>query len=143
MYQVLKSDTYIMVLFPMFFASNWFYTYQFNGVNLAFFNIRTRSLNNLLYWTAQIFGAIIFGTALDFPKVRRSVRAKAVTIVLFMLIMGIWGGGYAFQTRYTRASVATSEAETMDWTDPGYVGPLFLYIFYGFFDAAWQTTSYW
>jgi len=25
------SDPYILFLFPMFFSSNWFYTYQFNG----------------------------------------------------------------------------------------------------------------
>jgi len=31
----------------------------------------------------------------------------------------------------------------MDFTDRGYVGPMFLYMFYGFFDAAWQTSVYW
>jgi hypothetical protein len=30
-----------------------------------------------------------------------------------------------------------------DWTKPGYVGPMFLYLFYGFYDAAWQTCVYW
>lgn len=31
----------------------------------------------------------------------------------------------------------------MDWTTNGYVGPMFLYIFYGLYDAAWQTSIYW
>jgi hypothetical protein len=31
----------------------------------------------------------------------------------------------------------------MDWSDSGYVGPMFLYMFYGAFDAAWQATVYW
>lgn len=30
LWEVLKSDFYIVTMFPMFLASNWFYTYQFN-----------------------------------------------------------------------------------------------------------------
>ena len=88
LWEVLMSDTYVVLLFPMFFASNWFYTYQFNDVNLARFNIRTRALNNTLYWLSQILGAYIFGYALDIPSVRRSVRAKAALLALFAITMG-------------------------------------------------------
>lgn len=59
LFETLRDDPWVILLFPMFFASNWFYTYQFNDVNLAHFNTRTRALNNVLYWTAQIFGALI------------------------------------------------------------------------------------
>ena len=33
----------------------------------------------------------------------------------------------------------------VDWTDGGrrYIGPMFLYFFYGFYDAVWQTCIYW
>lgn len=30
LWQLLLSDSYVIALFPMFLASNWFYTYQFN-----------------------------------------------------------------------------------------------------------------
>lgn len=30
LFKVLRTDVYIVALFPMFLASNWFYTYQFN-----------------------------------------------------------------------------------------------------------------
>lgn len=56
LFVALKMDPWIVLLFPMFFASNYFYTWLFNDYNGALFNIRTRSLNNLVYWTAQIFG---------------------------------------------------------------------------------------
>ncbi|MCJ1476649.1 hypothetical protein MMC13_005317 [Lambiella insularis] len=132
LWEVLISDSYIVLLFPLFFASNWFYTYQFNNVNLARFNIRMRALNNTLYWISQIFGAYIFG-------------------------------GYVFQKDYTRAETTDTNYVKMDWTTGGYVGPMFLYMFYGFFDAqirrcgtllakprdayvvtaAWQTSVYW
>jgi MFS family permease len=50
LFQTLKTDYYIVLLFPMFWASNWFYTYQFNDFNQYYFNIRTRAFNNLFYW---------------------------------------------------------------------------------------------
>ncbi|CAN9090544.1 unnamed protein product [Alternaria sp. RS040] len=43
LWETLRTDPYIILLFPMFFASNWFYTYQFNDVNYARFNVRTRA----------------------------------------------------------------------------------------------------
>ena len=86
--QVLVSDWYIAFLFPMFLASNWFYTYHFQDVNTPFFNLRTRSLNGVLYWTSQIIGAGIFGFALDSPMFRRPTRAKAALAALFVLTFG-------------------------------------------------------
>lgn len=131
----------------MFFASNWFYTYQFNVVNLAKFNTRTRSLNNVLYWIAQIIGASIFGFALDYSRLRRTTRAVIAWVVLFALTFAVWGGGFKFQLSYTRKDMPDSgevaENDKMDWKSSGYVGPMFLYIFYGFYDAAWQTCVYW
>lgn len=150
--ETFMTDPYILLLFPMFFASNWFYTYQFNGVNLAFFNTRTRALNNTLYYIMQIVGAFVFGYALDRATIRRTTRAKAVWAALFVLTMVVWGGGYAFQKNYTREQVNAGSATKddpsddyvkKDWTDSGYIGPMFLYMFYGFYDAAWQTTVYW
>ena len=135
LWDVLRSDTYIVLLFPMFFASNWFYTYQFNDVNLAKFNVRTRALNNVLYWTSQIFGAYMFGYALDISTFRRTTRAKAALIALFTITMAIWGGGYAWQKQYTRAETTPKTYIKIDWTDSGYIGPMFLYMFYGFYDG--------
>lgn len=143
LYETLRTDPYIVLLFPMFFASNWFYTYQFNDVNLARFNTRTRALNSTLYWMSQIFGALIFGYALDYGRVKRTTRAKVAWLALFTLTFAIWGGGYAFQTQYTRAEVTAKGFQKLDWTSSGYVGPMFLYIFYGFYDASWQVCVYW
>ncbi|KAI9696774.1 MAG: hypothetical protein M1836_005136 [Candelina mexicana] len=163
LWEVLCHDSYIVMLFPMFLASNWFYTYQFNDFNLARFNIRTRALNNTLYWSSQIIGAYTVGYALDLQSFRRSLRAKAALLVLFLITMAIWGGGeylpsvfiprselllipsagYAYQRGYTRAEVTADSYIKSDWTDAGYVGPMFLYMFYGFYDAAWQTCIYW
>lgn len=139
MWETLKDEPYVVFLFPMFFSSNWFYTYQFNGVNLAQFNTRTRALNNVLYWLAQIWGAFLVGYLLDIKSVRRTIRAKSCWVALFVLTFVIWGGGYDFQKGYTRAEVnqgsetpddPSDDYVKMDWTSSGYIGPMFLYIFY-------------
>jgi hypothetical protein len=146
MFQTLRTDWYIIFLFPFFLSSNWFYTYHFQDVNFAKFNIRTRSLNSVLYWFSQIIGAYIFGFALDSKRFTRSMRAKICVAALFVLTMVIWGGGYDFQKGYTRDEVNAHKDDEnwkLDWTDKGYIGPMFLYMFYGMFDAAWQTSAYW
>jgi len=103
--ETFQTDPSILFLFPMFFASNWFYAYQFNGVNGARFNTRTKALNNTLYYIMQIVGAYAFGYALDYTKIRRTVRAKAAWVALMVLTMTIWGGGLAFQKGYTREDI--------------------------------------
>ncbi|CAP61313.1 uncharacterized protein PODANS_3_10900 [Podospora anserina S mat+] len=138
---------WVILLFPMFFASNIFYTYQLNDMNLQF-NTRARTLNGLLYWTSQIIGASIFGYALDITRFRRSVRAKASLVVLFSLTFVIWGGGWAWQKQQVPREILEDESlehRRIDWQDGGekYIGPMFLFMFYGFYDAAWQTCIYW
>jgi len=152
LYETLRTDPYVILLFPMFFASNWFYTYQFNDVNLAKFDLRTRSLNNTLYWSMQIVGAYVYGNALDWQYFRRTTRAKIAWVSLMVLTMVIWGGAYAFQVGYDRAEYNAANAATkagrptdffIDWSEGRYIGPMFLYMFFGFYDAAWQTAVYW
>jgi MFS family permease len=146
LWETLTYEPMVVLLFPMFWSSNWFITYQANGVNNAYFSTRTKALNNLLYYLAQIIGALVFGNIMDITKFRRSVRAKASLVFLFCLTMIIWGGGYAFAKKFTRDDVNKKlhpDYVFMDWTTPGYVGPMFLYFFYGLFDATWQASVYW
>ncbi|KAF9894202.1 hypothetical protein FE257_007704 [Aspergillus nanangensis] len=143
LFETLRTDYYIVLLFPMFLASNWFYGYHFNSVNLAYFSVRSRSLNSLLYWLMQMVGAFVFGQTLDMKCFSRSMRAKINLGILLAITMGVWGGGYAFQKLYTREMTSADDWVHKDWTDSGYIGPMFLYMFYGFYDAAFQTCAYW
>ncbi|KAA8645160.1 hypothetical protein EYZ11_009630 [Aspergillus tanneri] len=143
LWTTIRSEPYIILLFPMFWSSNWFYTYQQNAINAAHFDTRTKALNGFLYWFAQIVAAVLMGPLLDWERFRRSVRAKAALIALFVLTMAIYGGGYAWQKGYTRETVTAPDFEPTDWTTPGYVGPMFLYFFYGMYDAVWQGIVYW
>lgn len=141
MWHVLKTERKIYFMFPMFCASNWFYTYQFNDFNGARFNVRTRSLNSLLYWLSQMVGAIMFGTIMDYLKWRRATRAKVGFFIVFIAGMAIWGGGLKFQMGVTRENVL--DLGVIDFHDSSYIGPMFLYMFYGVFDAIYQGYIFW
>ncbi|KAL6805089.1 major facilitator superfamily domain-containing protein [Trichoderma sp. SZMC 28012] len=141
LWEVMRTTPWILALVPMFVASNWFYTYQFNDYNLARFNIRTRSLNSLCYWSAQILAALGCGRALDSQRFQRHTRARAGLIVLFAVSWAVWGGGYVWQRTYDRTSA--SRDKKVDFTDSNYGALLVLYICYGAFDAMWQLYIYW
>ncbi|KAJ5583347.1 hypothetical protein N7535_001967 [Penicillium sp. DV-2018c] len=144
LYQTLRDEPWIILLFPMFWSSNWFYTYQQNSINGAVFNTRTKALNGFLYWFAQIVAAVIIGPLLDIKRVRRTVRAKVALGILLVFTVGIWGGGYAWQKKYTRESVADGQfGDGLGWEAREAAGPIALYFFYGMYDAVWQGFVYW
>ncbi|EIM91984.1 MFS general substrate transporter [Stereum hirsutum FP-91666 SS1] len=142
LYVALRTDPMIVLLFPMFFASNWFYTWQFNDYNAALFNIRARGLNNLVYWLSQIVGSIAIGLLLDSRRLTRRMRAFAgwTVLLLFVFALHIWA--YFYQKNYTRESIP-EDSQKIDIYDAEYVGRIFLYMFFGMLDAMWQTTAYW
>ncbi|KAI0063052.1 MFS general substrate transporter [Artomyces pyxidatus] len=142
LYIALRTDPLIVLLFPMFFASNWFYTWQFNDYNAALFNIRARSLNNLVYWLSQIVGSVSIGLLLDQRHLRRRFRAFFAWCILlvFVFVVHIWA--YFYQRQYTRQSIP-NDADKLDIYDRRYIGRVFLYIACGLLDAMWQTTAYW
>lgn len=139
----LRTDPAILMLFPMFYASNYFYTWQFNDYNQALFDIRARSLNNFVYWLSQIVGSLAIGTlVLDQVRFPRRTRAFAGWTILLAMVFIVNAWGYSYQKTYTRESVALLTRK-MDIHDPGYVGHVWLMIFCGLLDAMWQTTAYW
>ncbi|KAK7031060.1 hypothetical protein VNI00_013659 [Paramarasmius palmivorus] len=149
----------IILLIPMFFCANFFYSYQQNSVNgevysvlVVFtnyssffrpgdtFTLRTRSLNGSMYWIAQMFGGFIIGVLLDLKLLSRPGRAKLGWIFVFTIGMAIWGGGLAFQRWNSRQG----RKQWLDFTDTStFIGPFWLYFFYGAFDAFWQSYCYW
>ncbi|ODV97549.1 hypothetical protein PACTADRAFT_83019 [Pachysolen tannophilus NRRL Y-2460] len=140
LYKVLRTEPKIIMLFPMFFASNWYNTYQQSDFNAGRFNVRTRSLNSLLYWFMQMFGSMFITLILDYSKLQRKTRAKIGWCIITVLTFVIWGGGLAFQLKFTRATAADM---IIDFTDKSYGGPCFLFMLYGAFDAVWQSYLYW
>ncbi|KAG2023667.1 DUF895 domain membrane protein [Coprinopsis cinerea AmutBmut pab1-1] len=139
-----KTDPLIIMLFPMFFASNWFYTWQFNAYNAALFDIKARSLNNLVYWIAQIVGSILMGFILDQKRIKRRVRAFLGWGILFAAVWATHIWAFFYQKQYSRpAKDDINTVERYSIGDPGYAGRIVLYFFFGIVDAMWQITAYW
>ncbi|KAI0369867.1 MFS general substrate transporter [Pilatotrama ljubarskyi] len=135
----LRTDPWIVLLFPMFFASNWFYTWQFNDYNGALFTIRARALNNLVYWLSQILGSVSIGFLLDQRGLSRRFRAFSGWLVLLVMVFVVHTWAFFYQSDYTRDTVS----DKIDIHESPYVSRLWLYIFCGLLDAMWQTTAYW
>ncbi|PIA13480.1 MFS general substrate transporter [Coemansia reversa NRRL 1564] len=138
----------MLLLLPMCFTSNFFYSYQFGPVNASIFNIRTRGFNNILYWGAQMVGAYALSFLLDSKRLTRRQRGTIAFAIVAVFFNAIWGGTLAQQLKYTHGP---SAKETTDY--PGGLldflehqraaGPIILYMLYGLGDALYQNLAYW
>ncbi|KAI9298796.1 hypothetical protein K502DRAFT_170014 [Neoconidiobolus thromboides FSU 785] len=146
------TDFKMLALLPLFLASNWFYTYQFDLYNGILFNVRTRSFNNIWYWSMQMVGAFGIGKILDNSKMSRSKRGLYGLAALTIAFTAVWAGGLAFQNTFTKEDnkyfVIHEEnpdaGKGIDFTHgKDYAGPLVLYMLYGLLDAMLQSLSYW
>lgn len=143
LYVALKTDPWIILLFPMFFASNYCYTWEYNNYNGAIFTIRARGLNSLMSYTSQVFGSVFLGyLILDQKRVRRRVRALYGWILVFLMAFIAHGWAYFYQKTYTRGQ-ATKDAHKIDIMDETYVAHVWLMIVHGFLDSMLQTYAYW
>lgn len=131
----------MLLIIPPAWGSNFFYTYQFNNVNGILFSLRTKGLNNVFYWGAQMIGSVAVGYLLDFSFRSRRTRGFAGIAVVTMLGTAIWAGGLANQLRYTDGEWP----DKLDFKNSGsnFAGPFVLYFSYGLLDAMFQSLCYW
>lgn len=131
----------MLLLVPASWASNFFYSYQFNNVNAMMFNLRTRGLNNVFYWAAQMLGSIGIGYILDFSFKSRRTRGLVGIGVVALFGTAAWAGGLANQLNYTRGN----PPKRLDFkmSGNGYAGPFLLYFCYGLLDSMFQSMVYW
>lgn len=85
-----------------------------------------------------------YGAFLDNKWMGRRKRGIWGYTIAGVFAMVVWGGGLALQLRRAPNSDYYGLQDT-DIIDSGvkFVGPFFLYFFYGAFDAVWQTLIYW
>ncbi|KAK6936584.1 Ion channel regulatory protein, UNC-93 [Dillenia turbinata] len=131
----------MLLIVPGAWASNFFYSYQFNNVNGVLFNLRTKGLNSLFYWGAQILGSFGIGYVLDFSFESRRKRGFVGIAIVALLSSVIWSGGLANQLNYSR----TDPPKRLDFKESGssFAGPFVLYFCYGLLDAMFQSLVYW
>lgn len=129
-------------LLPMCFTSNFFYTYQFDNINGALFNSRTRGFNNIFYWGFQMVGAYLISLILDLPMFSRKKRGMLAFAIMFVVFNCIWGGSLALHNKYPDG--IAEEKDRIDFKDTKRAsGPIILYIWCGIGDALFQSFAYW
>lgn len=139
----LRTHSRIFALFPMFFVSNYYYPYLFNDMNLRTFNIRTRALNNSLFWLMEIPGSYAMGLLLDQNGLSRPARARFGFVFVLLLTITIWAGDYIWQRAHNSSVTSASSLAPLDFHDSEYVGPVIIFLSFGFFDAVWQSFILW
>ncbi|KAJ1666702.1 hypothetical protein GGF38_002860, partial [Coemansia sp. RSA 25] len=128
-------------LLPMCFTSNFFYTYQFDNINGALFNVRTRGFNNIFYWGAQMVGSYAISFLLDSTRFGRKTRGYIAFAVVFVVFNAIWGGSLALNIKYPTGLALADKIDFKDSSRAG--GAITLYVFCGIGDALYQSFAYW
>jgi len=135
--KVLK-DKRILLLLPMFFASNYFYAYQ-GAVNAFYFDGATRALNGTLEGAGAIVGALMMGFfVLDGTRFRRRTRGFLGLAFVTIVTTIVWSCALAWQVRFDR-----TPRTKLHYTEKAYHGKGALFFFFYFGDAAYQALAYW
>jgi hypothetical protein len=133
----------MLLLVPAAWASNFFYTYQFNNVNGVLFTVRTKGLNNVFYWGAQMVGSVFIGYIMDFTFNSRRTRGLVGIGVVAAFGTAIWAGGLANQRTYKRGDEKVNPMIDFKFSGSDFAGPFVLYFSYGLLDAMFQSMVYW
>lgn len=79
------------------------------------FNLRTRSLNSVLFWGIQIPTTFLFGLILDNKRFRRRIRGIMALTVSLIIVIASWGITIGVQVKY--GLKRGSASPEWDWTD--------------------------
>lgn len=111
----------------MFFASNYFYSYQ-GSINTARFDGPTRALNATLEGAGAIVGAVMIGyLVLDVKGVGRRKRGYAGLAVVTVITIIVWSVALGWQVTFDRAKAAN--LPKISYHDSDYTGKGALYFF--------------
>lgn len=106
------------------------------------FNLRTRSLNNLIFNFVMIPASLGFAFIMDTSKItsRRQRGLVSITIVGVVTLSLLCGTlGYL----YTHGIDRNLPSPDLDWTDSAAHPVLFLYVLFGITDACFQIVVQW
>lgn len=127
MWAILKQPK-MLALVPLFIYSQWFLSYQWQ-YNFAYFTVRTRALNSMLFYLVGLISASLLGLWLDQSQFTRRRRAILAYFVLVTLVTTSWILGLVVQVHYERTS------PTIDWTEFKYGLGCLVFILWGITDT--------
>jgi hypothetical protein len=105
------------------------------------FNLRTRSLNSVLFWGIQIPSTFLFGLVLDNKRFRRRIRGVMALTISLLIVLASWALTIGVQVKYNLKRDVASPA--WDWTDGPFVEFCFVILFTGIAYAIDQMMVMW
>ncbi|ORX69646.1 hypothetical protein DL89DRAFT_267832 [Linderina pennispora] len=144
----LFADPWMIILIPMMFSSNFYYSYQFGPYNGSLFTTRTKGFNNIWYWGAQMATSGAFTRLLDRQSLSRKKRALYGVLITLAVVNAVWGGTLKMQNKYTHGRIGNTPTDypggAIDFKDTARAaGPCILYACMGIQDALWNNMAYW
>ncbi|CAK4073364.1 unnamed protein product [Aphanomyces euteiches] len=133
-------DPKMLLLFPLFAYSNWFYSYH-SFFNTAFFNTRSASLSSAFYWAAQMLGAYTVGIFLDRPGPKKFKALRSI-LIIGASVMVMWGAACWLQLDFDLSN-DEGKQKNIDFQEARFYPKWLLYMYFGFNDAVVQVWSYW
>ena len=137
----LFKDWRILLMLPTFYAGEVFLVLQ-SSINAYAYNLRTRSLNNVLTNLTQIPFTILIGYLLDCERLgTRRQRGMIVVVIVATFVTGtyiaqtIWLASWKFDRSIPGPSI--------DWTHSSYPGAVIIYLCYGAQYGMFQNTVLW
>ncbi|KAH8694054.1 major facilitator superfamily domain-containing protein [Talaromyces proteolyticus] len=133
------KDYRFMMLLPAIFVAEMALALQ-SSLNGYFFNLRTRSLNNVAFNFIQIPASIGMTFILDNPRFGlRKTRALIGISVMSAITLGICSAEAAWLTQHhidrNKAGPST------DWTDSAFAGAFVIYVIYGSVYSIYQIAT--
>lgn len=126
----------VLLLLPLFLYNQWYLSFQWS-INARHFTLRGRALNSFLFYVFGMIGAWFAGLFLDNPRLKRSMRARYGFFIANFFAAFSWIYGLILTDKWK------NNVDYYDWNTGGYGLGCFLYIIWGFMDAAMNTYVYW
>ncbi|WBW72884.1 transmembrane transporter [Schizosaccharomyces osmophilus] len=122
------KDWRLLALLPAAFASQSTVAFA-SHLNSYYFSLRTRSLNNVLYWSIQLFLPYLLTAILDAKRFQRRNRGLFGLSIQAVILIVTFCGEVAWISKNNIDLHQTSP--NLDWTDPGYGKAIVLYLLMG------------
>ncbi|KAK5948242.1 hypothetical protein OHC33_010676 [Knufia fluminis] len=135
------TDPKIIILLPAMFVGEMCLALT-SSINAYYFNLRTRSLNNLLFQAIMIPAPICLAYIMDNKKIRsRRIKGLLGSVLVGLISLGAIGGllGWVVSNHIDR----TKAAPAIDWTDSAFAAGFILYVLSGIIYACFQIAVQW
>ncbi|CAK7234054.1 hypothetical protein SCUCBS95973_008804 [Sporothrix curviconia] len=135
LWALIKTPT-VIGLMPFMIYAQWFLSYQWQ-FNFAYFTVRARALNSMLFYLGGLVAALSFGQLLDWTRYSRKTRARIGFFVVSITSGTSWIIGQVVQHHYM------TNPPTLDWAEESYGLPCFLFLLWGISDPLCTVYMYW